>query len=36
MLKLKHCIAALALVVAAPTMSQEPVNLDQLLQQLKA
>ncbi|MGQ4276940.1 MotA/TolQ/ExbB proton channel family protein [Pseudidiomarina sp. E22-M8] len=35
MLKFKHCIAALALVFAAPAMSQEPVNLDQLLQQLK-
>ncbi|MDN7125134.1 MotA/TolQ/ExbB proton channel family protein [Pseudidiomarina terrestris] len=35
MLKLKHCIAALALAFAAPAFSQEPVNLDQLLQQLK-
>ncbi|RUO58773.1 DUF3450 family protein [Pseudidiomarina insulisalsae] len=35
MLKLKHLIATAVLVFAMPVTAQEPVNLDQLLQQLK-
>ncbi|WP_411360274.1 MotA/TolQ/ExbB proton channel family protein [Pseudidiomarina salilacus] len=35
MLKLKHLIAAVGLVFAMPLAAQEPVNLDELLQQLK-
>ncbi|WP_420834816.1 DUF3450 family protein [Pseudidiomarina sediminum] len=35
MMKLKHCLSALVLLMTAPVLAQEPVNLDQLLQQLK-